>query len=155
MPDTTPILQLPYILPSQAQKHVTHNEAIRVLDVLVQLAVSARNLGAPPASPAQGDRYIVAAGASGAWAGKVGQIALFENGAWQFFVPSEGWTAWVTSEQVLASYNGAVWVSQADAPLIVGLLGISATADANNRLSLSSPATLLNHAGAGHQVKVN
>ena len=155
MPDTTPILQLPYILPSQAQKHVTHNEAIRVLDVLVQLAVSARNLGAPPASPAQGDRYIVAAGASGAWAGKVGQIALFENGAWQFFEPSEGWTAWVTSEQVLASYNGAAWASQADAPLIVGQLGISATADASNRLSLSSPATLLNHAGAGHQVKVN
>ncbi len=155
MPDTTPILQLPYILPSQAQKHVTHNEAIRVLDVLVQLAVTARNLGAPPASPAQGDRYIVATGANGAWAGKVGQIALFENGAWQFFVPSEGWTAWVTSEQVLASYNGTAWVSQADAPLIVAQLGISATADANNRLSLSSPATLLNHAGAGHQVKVN
>ncbi len=155
MPDTTPILQLPYILPSQAQKHVTHNEAIRVLDVLVQLAVTARNISEPPASPSQGDRYIVAAGASGAWAGKVGQIALYENGAWQFFVASEGWTAWVTSEQVLASYNGAVWVSQADAPLSVGQLGISATADANNRLSLSSPATLLNHAGAGHQVKVN
>ena len=155
MPDTTPILQLPYILPSQAQKHVTHNEAIRVLDVLVQLAVTARNLGAPPASPAQGDRYIVATGANGAWAGKVGQIALFENGAWQFFVPSEGWTAWVTSEKVLASFNGVAWVSQADAPLIVAQLGISATADATNRLSLSSPATLLNHAGAGHQVKVN
>ncbi len=155
MPDTTPILQLPYILPSHAQKHVTHNEAIRVLDVLVQLAVTARNVSAPPASPVQGDRYIVAVGASGGWEGKVGQIALFENGAWQFFAPSEGWTAWVTSEQVLASYNGAAWVSQADAPLIVGQLGISATADANNRLSLSSPATLLNHAGAGHQVKVN
>ncbi len=89
MPDTTPILQLPYILPSQAQKHVTHNEAIRVLDVLVQLAVTARNLSAPPASPVQGDRYIVATGASGAWAGKVGQIALYENGAWQFFAPSQ------------------------------------------------------------------
>jgi hypothetical protein len=155
MPDTTPILQLPYILPSQAQKHVTHNEAIRVLDVLVQLAVTARNVSAPPASPVQGDRYIVAAGSNGIWAGKVGQIALFENGAWQFFVPSEGWTAWVTSEQVLASYDGAAWVSQADAPLSVAQLGISAIADANNRLSLSSPATLLNHAGAGHQVKVN
>ena len=155
MPDTTPILQLPYILPSQAQKHVTHNEAIRVLDVLVQLAVTARNLSAPPASPVQGDRYIVATGASGAWAGKVGQIALYENGAWQFFAPSQGWTAWVMSEQAMASYTGAIWVSQADAPLTVGQLGISAVADANNRLALSSPAALFNHAGAGHQVKVN
>ena len=30
-------LQLPYIMPSQAQKHVTHNEAVRTLDALVQL----------------------------------------------------------------------------------------------------------------------
>lgn len=29
MTETTPNLILPYIMPSQAQKHVTHNEAIR------------------------------------------------------------------------------------------------------------------------------
>ena len=40
----TPNLALPYILASQAQKHVTHNEAIRTLDCLVQLAVESRGL---------------------------------------------------------------------------------------------------------------
>lgn len=30
--DSSPNLQLPYIMPSQAQKHVTHNEALRTLD---------------------------------------------------------------------------------------------------------------------------
>jgi hypothetical protein len=35
----------------------------------VQLAVLDRHLTAPPASPADGDRYIVASGAAGAWAG--------------------------------------------------------------------------------------
>lgn len=155
MTDATPVLNLPYILPSQAQKHVTHNEAIRLLDVIVQLSVTARSLSTPPASPAQGDRYIIPTGASGDWAGQGGKIALFENGAWQFFTPLAGWTAWVVGEQVLASYTGGAWASQADGPFNVGQLGISATPDAVNRLSVSSQATLLNHAGAGHQVKIN
>jgi len=30
----TPNLQLPYIAASQAQKHVTHNEALRMIDAL-------------------------------------------------------------------------------------------------------------------------
>ena len=69
-------LQLPYIMPSQAQKHVTHNEAIRSLDALVHLAVLDRDLFAPPASPADGDRYLVAAGATDAWAGKEGRCLV-------------------------------------------------------------------------------
>ena len=69
MPDTSTHLLLPYLLAAQAQKHVTHNEALRLLDGLVQLAVLDRHLTAPPASPADGDRYIVASGAVGAWSG--------------------------------------------------------------------------------------
>lgn len=66
MPDETTILSLPLILPAQAQKHVTHNEALVQLDLIVQLAVINRTLTAPPALPALGDRHIVAAGATGA-----------------------------------------------------------------------------------------
>ncbi len=69
MPDTSTHLLLPYLLAAQAQKHVTVNEALRLLDGLVQLAVLDRHLTTPPASPADGDRYIVASGATGAWAG--------------------------------------------------------------------------------------
>ena len=56
MSDTTTHLLLPYILTAQAQKHVTHNEALRLLDGLVQLSVLDRNLNSPPGSPADGDR---------------------------------------------------------------------------------------------------
>ena len=35
MSDITTHLLLPYILASQAQKHVTHNEALRLLDAMV------------------------------------------------------------------------------------------------------------------------
>ena len=69
MSDTSTHLLLPYLLAAQAQKHVTLNEALRLLDGLVQLAVLDRHLTAPPASPADGDRHIVASGATGAWAG--------------------------------------------------------------------------------------
>ena len=55
----------------------------------------------------------------------------------------------------MAIYTGAAWVATAEAPAVFSQLGVSATPDATNRLSVSSPATLLNNAGAGHQVKVN
>jgi hypothetical protein len=155
MPDTSTILSLPLILPAQAQKHVTHNEALRVLDLLVQLTVKDRTLTTPPVSPILGDRYIVPLGATGAWAGKAAQIALFENGVWQFFTALAGWQAYIADEATVAVFNGTAWLTSADVPLLVNQLGISATADATNRLAVSSPATLLNHAGAGHQLKLN
>lgn len=52
---TTPNLDLPYIAAAQAQKHVTHNEAIRALDAVVQLSVLDRSLTSPPGSPAEGE----------------------------------------------------------------------------------------------------
>ena len=65
MSDATTHLALPYIMAAQAQKHVTHNEALRLLDAMLQLAVLDRDLTAPPANPADGDRHIVASGATG------------------------------------------------------------------------------------------
>ncbi|MDH7784875.1 hypothetical protein QBD01_000875 [Ochrobactrum sp. 19YEA23] len=73
--DETPNLKLPYILPSQAQKHVTHNEALRLLDAVVNLSVKSRKHTAPPVMPSAGVRYIVVSPATGAWSGKNGMIA--------------------------------------------------------------------------------
>ncbi len=107
--DETQNLQLPYIMAAQSQKHVTHNEAIRNLDALVQLAVKDRDLSAPPGSPGEGERYIVAGGASGAWSGKEGYVAAFQDGAWMFYLPRAGWRCWVEDEGVLLVYDGALW----------------------------------------------
>src|SRR5690606_13620334 len=78
----TPNLKLPYIAPAQAQKHVTHNEAIRALDALLHIAVEDRDLAEPPAEPAEGARYIVAEGATGDWAEQTNALAAFQDGAW-------------------------------------------------------------------------
>jgi hypothetical protein len=88
--DATANLSLPFIIAAQAQKHVTHNEALRALDALVQLMVLDKDLATPPGSPAEAARYIVAASPTGGWAGQAGRIAAFQDGAWAFYVPREG-----------------------------------------------------------------
>jgi hypothetical protein len=105
----TPRLALPAIEAAQAQKHVTHNEALVLLDALTQLAVESRALVAPPGSPAEGDCYIPAAGATGAWGGWDGQIALYSGGGWQRLVPVSGLKAWVKQERLTLTYEDGVW----------------------------------------------
>lgn len=160
MSEETPNLRLPYIMPSQAQKHVTHNEAIRALDALVQIGVIAQSTATPPADPTDGDRYIVPVGASGAWLGKDRFVAAFQDGNWVFFTPEAGWVAYVIADNTMVVHDGAAWV-----PLPLTLLpenfqtidgiGINTSYDAVNRLAVASAASLFNHNGAGHQIKIN
>tara|TARA_R110002110_G_scaffold296500_1_gene510747 strand:+ start:3844 stop:5766 length:1923 start_codon:yes stop_codon:yes gene_type:complete len=109
MSDITTHLLLPYILAAQAQKHVTHNEALRLLDGLVQLSVLDRNRTTPPASPADGDRHIVASGASGLWAGWDLNVAFWIDGVWMLLVPRPGWLAWIADEAAFVVWNGSAW----------------------------------------------
>lgn len=108
--DVTTNLSLPYIMAAQAQKHVTHNEALRVLDAAVQLSVEDRDLSAPPSSPAEGARYIVAASASAGWAGHAGHVAAYQDGTWAFVPPKEGWIAWIRDEDLFAVWSGTTWI---------------------------------------------
>ena len=149
-------LQLPYIMPSQAQKHVTHNEAIRTLDALVQLAVLDRDLATPPVSPADGGRYLVAVGGTGAWAGRDGKVAAWQDGAWAFLAPQAGWLLWVADESRLIGFDGAAWVDAAVHSVNPALLvGVNTTADAANRLAVKSPATLFDAETGDHRLKIN
>ncbi len=143
MSDATTHLLLPYILAAQAQKHVTHNEALRLLDGLVQLSVLDRDLTAPPGSPADGDRYIVSSGATGDWAGWDLNVALWTDGAWLRLPPRPGWRAWVEDEGLLLVYDGASWIGTTPATLQnMALLGVGTTADAANPFSAKVNAAL-------------
>ena len=155
MSETSPVLGLPLIQPAQAQKHVTHNEALRLLDAVTQLSVVTAPQAAPPASPLRGQRYIVAAPGSGAWAGQGGQIAVFDDPGWLFFAPAPGWRADVTESGVTLRYDGTDW--QPLLPVLQNLpsLGVATTADEVNRLAVASDAVLFSHAGQGHQLKIN
>src|SRR3954451_6678588 len=87
-------LGLPLLAADQAQKHVTHNEALLLVDALVFLALLDRDLASPPSSPAEGARYLVAASPIGAWAGHAGHVAGYQDGGWTFLWPRVGWRAW-------------------------------------------------------------
>ena len=138
MPSTSN-LGLLFIEAGQAQKHVTHNEALRLLDTLVQLAVLDRDLNAPPGSPAEGQRWLVKASPSptGAWAGRGNQIAAWQDGGWQFSAPKTGWVAYVVDEGALLYWDGDSWeaVQLATALQNLTLLGVGTTADTTNPLS--------------------
>ncbi len=108
---TTPNLALPLLAAAQAQKHVTVNEALALLDGLVQISVKDRDLASPPASLTGGECYIVAAGATGAWAGWDGEVVLFSGGAWLRLPPKDGWRVWVEDEGVLVVRMGGAWLT--------------------------------------------
>ncbi|MDD9908779.1 MAG: DUF2793 domain-containing protein [Ahrensia sp.] len=158
----TPVLKLPYLLAAQAQKHVTHNEALRQLDCLVQASAKDRNRSEPPVSPNEGDCHIVSPVATGGWAGQDNAIAAFQDGAWVFHLPQEGWRIWMESETALLVWSNDAWTDAAQDTTIenADVLGVNTTADSTNRLSVKSDATLLSHdditPGSGdHRVAIN
>jgi hypothetical protein len=154
----SPHLGLGYLAPAQAQKHVTVNEAFRRLDAIVQLGALDRTRTEPPEDSQEGDRHIVAEGATEAWSGQDGRIAAFLDGAWVFIEPKPGWLAYVADEgELLVRLSGA-WVSalgSLSSLEALATLGVNATADIANRLAVASEAVLFNHDGAGVQVKLN
>lgn len=156
MSEVSSILSLPYIQPSQAQKHITHNEALVILDAVVQLSVASRTTATPPAAPGAGVRHIVPAGGQGAWAGQDGAVAVHDGSAWRFVAPLTGWHAWVADEGVLAVYDATTgWAPYTPDVEGSATFGVNTAADTTNRMAVAAPATLLTHEGAGHQLKIN
>lgn len=151
----TPRLGLPLLAAGQAQKHVTHNDALMRLDALVHLVVSSRTQTVPPASPGETAAYIVPAGGSGVFAGHQDALAIFEDGAWSFLAPRAGWQAWVSDEAEHHVWTGTQWRRSQPEGAGAPLWGVNATADTTNRLAISADATLFNHAGTDHRLKLN
>jgi Protein of unknown function (DUF2793) len=79
------------------------------------------------------------------------------EGAWRFLSPRKGWQMWVEAENILLVFDGANWVASATPSTLqnLSLLGVNATADATNKLAVSSASVLFNNVGAGIQFKVN
>ncbi len=151
-------LGLPYIAASQAQKHVTHNEALRTLDGLVQIAVLDRTLSVPPGTPSEGEAYIPAVGSSADWSNQDLNLAVWQDGAWNFHSPKKGWLVFLITENIFAFWDGAGWVdSQTTINNLqnLSLLGVNTTPDATNKLAVASDAVLFNHNGNGVQHKLN
>lgn len=136
---STARLDLPLIAAEQAQKHLTHNEALLLLDAAVQLRLTARDVIEPPEAPEFGQTFAIGAEATGAWGGQGGQLASWTAGGWRYLQPQAGWVAW---DQTLAApviFDGSAWRA-----LLANLegLGIGTMPDAVNRLAIRTEAAL-------------
>jgi len=153
MSENSPKLSLPYIQPAQAQKHITHNQAVEVLDTVTQLTITQFDATDPPALPQAGESYALGAAPTGDWAGHAHQIATHTGSGWMFLTPITGWRAW--GEDALRAWDGSDWVPVVPPVESLNLLGINTSASQTDRLSVSADATLLSHEGGGHQLKLN
>ncbi|WP_417768487.1 DUF2793 domain-containing protein [Stappia sp.] len=155
--DETANHKLPLIRASQAQKHVTHNEALLRLDAIMQLSVLSRTQSTPPAA-SEGERYLVPVGGSGAWAANDGRIAIWQGGVWRFLEPGRGWICHVEDEELFLVRTADGWEELTAAsrdPVLAGKAGINATPDDTNRLAVSSESSLFTHAGGSHRLKID
>ncbi|NRG18500.1 DUF2793 domain-containing protein [Rhizobiales bacterium] len=141
---TTRSFSIPELAAAQAQKHVTVNEALRVIDAAMNLVVTSRALTDPPANPGDGAKYIPASPAGGVWAGRENEVAAFVNGLWRFFSPEVGWRAFDQATGKLAIWDGAEWSDFAGGGT-QPMLGINTNADATNRLAVKSEAVLFSY----------
>lgn len=95
---------------NQASKEVTANAAFLSIDAVLNSSVISRSLTTPPASPSDGDVYIPATGATGAWSGKAGQIAYYIAGnGWFFITPRTGLTIYSQADGAQITYSGGAW----------------------------------------------
>src|SRR5436305_6282375 len=139
-------LGLPFIEGSQAQKHVTHNEALRILDAAIQISVLDLTRTARPPSPADGERHVVASGATGAWAGQGNAMATWQDGAGAFLAPKVGWCIWSVADNIVFVFDGTHWRDLRDLPVTLDNavhFGINTSPSSPNRLSVKSNAALL------------
>jgi len=124
MSQTSPNLELPLVMPDQAQKHVTVNESLLRLDALVQLSVESVSVIAQPASPEEGQAWILPDGATGAdWTGwQAGTLAVFRDGTWFNLEPAEGWRAYIRDTgamRVCCDSSSRRWIDQLENPVSV------------------------------------
>ncbi|XBQ15430.1 MAG: DUF2793 domain-containing protein [Oceanicaulis sp.] len=147
MSDLTPRLGLPWLMPAQAQKHVTVNEALGRLDALVQARAVSRTAADEPAEPEEGDAWILPAAPSGAaWDGFAEHdLVWFQDGAWRRAAPQTGLVAFVEDAAELVVFDGSDWRSLADTLASLAnleSLGVGTAPDASNPFAAKLNAAL-------------
>lgn len=109
MSDTSARLGLPLIQPGQAQKELTHNEALTLLDLAVQATVVAVAIDAPPTAPAMGQGWVVGPAPTGAWAGHAHALAGWTEGGWRFLPAREGMAVWSIADARECRFTDGAW----------------------------------------------
>lgn len=93
----------------QAQKDVTHNEALALIDACLVPSAEALGIEAPPASPVSGQCWIIGETPTGVWAGHADALTAWTDGGWRFLDAVEGMRVWIKQDQLWATYSSEGW----------------------------------------------
>jgi hypothetical protein len=140
-PSATPRFALPLLFAGQAQKEFYVNEAHALTDALLHAACEGETADPPP-TPAEGEAWLVASGATGEWAGQDGKLASRQMGNWLFAAPCEGMRLFDRANGQALLYRGG-WQRPAAPPLPSG----GGVIDAEARTAIAGLVTALVDAG--------
>lgn len=121
--ESTARLALPLLQTGQAQKELSHNEALTLLDFATQPVVIAVGRDDPPAAPVPGACWVVGAAPIGAWSGRAHALAGWTTGGWRFVAAREGLAAWSLADTAEARFAGGAWTVGALRGVSVAIAG--------------------------------
>ena len=98
--------------------------------------------GDPPATPAEGEAWLVGASATGDWAGEDGKLASYQAGNWLFATPNDGMRLFDRSTGQILLYSGGWQRALTPATPSGGM-----TVDAEARTAISDLISALTQAG--------
>lgn len=99
----------PLLSAGQAQKELVHNEALLTADCMMNPVVEERERNDPPATPIEGQAWIIGNAPTGDWAGHAAQIAFRTAGGWRFTSVFDGLHIWIHSERCWAVRTADTW----------------------------------------------
>lgn len=104
--------KLPLLAVSQAQKEITHNEALVRIDALLH-AVAQEERSVPPVLSDDdiGKCWLVADAATGEWEGKSGQMAIWIGGGWRYCPSTDGMRVRMQASGTDRVRSGNEWIS--------------------------------------------
>lgn len=139
MADTTDRLLMPLLAAGQAQKEITHNEALTLADLLLLPVVEAVAPPSIPASPVLGKGWIVGASPAGAWAGQAHRLAFWTAAGWRYVAAPEGSSLWSLADSQPVQRTASGWS--------VGVLRASSVSIGGNQIIGARLAAIATPAG--------
>lgn len=141
--DVSPLFSMPLLVAGQAQKEITHNEALVVIDALIAGSTLAAGLNAPATSPQPGQCWLVGESPSGAWSGQARALAIWTFGGWRFVQMPLGSVIRVGTSRVSFRRTESGWV----APPHLAAPSGGTVMDSECRIALNQVITALETAG--------
>ena len=138
---SSPRFALPLLFAGQAQKEVFVNEAHALTDALLHCSIEG-TVSDPPASPADGENWLVGTAATEEWAGQDGSLACRQGGSWLFVAARDGMQLFDRSTGQTLLYNGG-W----NAPVAPASPSGGTTVDSEARAAIDAVIVALRAAG--------